>query len=235
GTLTGQGDGRGTITNLSGDVVFASGNLLLNDDVVATGHTVTNTGAALSLTNSAAITGDYSQTAGSLVLATGQQLNVSGTASLTGGSVETTLPSATNYLAGTTAATLVTGGAGSSYTGVTVTTGTTPGLELTAGTSGTNLVVTADNNYIGAELASLTNSGSLTADYPVYVAATGSLGALDNSGTLSGSIAAIYNAGTLGPITNTGVIAGNIENVSAQALTFIGGSGDSIGTLTGQG
>ncbi len=233
GTLTGLNGGRGTITNLAGNVVFASGNVLLNDDVVATGHAVTNTGAVLSLTNSAAITGHYSQTAGSLVLATGQQLNVSGTASLTGGSVATTLPNAANYLAGTTAATLVTGGTGSTYTGVSVTTGPITGLALTAGASGNDLVVTADNNYIGASLAGLTNSGRLTADYPVYVAASGSLGSLTNSGTLSGAVAAIYNAGMLGPIANSGVIAGNIQNVAAQALTISGGSGGSIGTLTG--
>ncbi len=233
GTLTGQNGGRGTITNLAGNVVFASGNLLLDDDVVATGHAVTNSGAVLTLQNSAAITGDFGQTAGSLVLATGQQLNVSGVASLTGGSVATTLPNAANYLAGNTAATLVTGGAGSTYAGVSVTTGPITGLALTAGGSGNDLVVTADNNYIGATLAGLTNSGSLAADYPVYVAASGSLGSLTNSGTLSGSIAAIYNAGMLGPIANSGVIAGNIQNVSAQALTISGGSGGSIGTLAG--
>ncbi len=233
GTLTGQNGGRGTITNLAGNVVFASGNLLLDDDVVATGHAVTNGGAVLTLQNSAAITGDFGQTAGSLVLATGQQLNVSGVASLTGGGVATTLPNAANYLAGTTAATLVTGGTGSTYTGVSVTTGPITGLALTAGGSGNDLVVTADNNYIGATLASLTNSGSLAADYPVYVAASGSLGSLANSGTLSGAVAAIYNAGMLGPIANSGVIAGNIQNVAAQALTISGGSGGSIGTLTG--
>ncbi len=233
GTLTGLNGGRGTITNLAGNVVFASGNVLLDDDVVATGHAVANTGAVLSLMNSAAITGDFGQTAGSLVLATGQQLNVSGVASLTGGSVATTLPNAANYLAGTTAATLVTGGTGSTYVGVSVTTGPITGLALTAGASGNDLVVTAHNNYIGATLAGLTNSGSLAADYPVYVAASGSLGSLTNSGTLSGSIAAIYNAGMLGPIANSGVIAGNIQNVAAQALTISGGSGGSIGTLTG--
>ena len=235
GTLTGLGGARGTITNSGGNVVFASGTMLLDDDVVATGRTVTNSGAVLTLANSAAITGDYSQTAGSLVLATGKQLHVSGAASLTGGSVSTTLPGAANYFSGTTAATLVTGGAGSSYTGVSVTTAPITGLALSAGASGTNLVVTAQNNYIGAGLASLSNSGSLAVDYPVYVASTGSLGALANSGTLSGSIAAIYNAGTLGNIANSGVIAGNIQNVAAQALTFTGGSGTSIGTLTGLG
>ncbi|AJP71782.1 hypothetical protein TS85_08275 [Sphingomonas hengshuiensis] len=230
GTLTGLAGGRGTITS-AGGVAFTSGNMLLNDDIVASA--VTNSGAVLGLAESAAITGDYSQTAGSLLLATGKQLNVSGAASLTGGSVATTLPDAANYLAGTSAGTLVTGGAGSNYTGVSVTTGPITGLALSAGASGNNLVVTAQNNYIGAGLASLTNSGSLVADYPVYVAASGSLGALSNSGTLSGSIAAIYNAGTLGPITNSGLIEGNIENISAQALTFTGGTGSTIGTLTG--
>lgn len=147
--------------------------------------------------------------------------------------MSTTLPGAANYLAGTTAATLVTGGAGSAYTGVSVATGAIPGLALTSGTSGTNLVVTAANNYVGANLASLTNSGSLTADHPVYVAAGGSLGSLTNTGTLSGAVAAITNAGTLGPIANSGVIAGNIQNLASTDLRIAGGSGTSFGTLTG--
>ncbi|WP_294329817.1 hypothetical protein [uncultured Sphingomonas sp.] len=233
GTLTGVNGGRGTISNSGGAVVFAGGNLLLGDDVVA--GSVANSGAALTLATSANVTGAFSQTAGKLALATGAQLNVSGAATLSGGTVSTTLPGAANYLAGTTAATLVTGGTGSNYAGVSVTTGAIPGLALSSSTSGTNLVVTAANNYIGAGLASLTNSGSLTADYPVYVAATGSLGSLTNSGTLSGSVAAIYNAGTLGPITNSGVIAGNIQNVSSTDLRIAGGSGTSFGTLTGFG
>ena len=231
GTLTGVNGGRGTISNTGGGVVFAGGDLLLGDDVVASA--VANSGAVLNLATSANITGAFSQSAGALALASGAQLNVSGAATLSGGTVSTTLPGAANYLAGTTAATLVTGGTGSTYTGVSVTTGPIPGLALTSGTSGTNLVVTANNNYVGANLASLTNSGSLTADHPVYVAASGSLGSLTNTGTLSGAVAAIYNAGALGPIANSGVIAGNIENLSGTDLRIAGGSGTSFGTLTG--
>ncbi|RZM22329.1 MAG: hypothetical protein EOP67_50675, partial [Sphingomonas sp.] len=190
----------------------------------------------IGLAATTSITGGYRQASGGLYLL-GGPLVVEGVASLTGGTVATRLPSAVNYLAGSIAATLVRGGAGSSYAGVEVDTGDTPGLALRGGASGSDLVVTALNHYIGATLASLTNSGSIASGYGLFVAESGSLGSMTNSGTLAGSIAAIHNDGTLGPIINTGVIAGNIDNLSAQALQIRGGTltgyaPDSQGTIT---
>lgn len=69
GTLTGSGSGVGTgnigvITNTHSNVVFASGNQLLNDNINVGGNAVTNTGATLQVNNSITVTGNYSQTAG---------------------------------------------------------------------------------------------------------------------------------------------------------------------------
>ncbi len=233
GTLTGNGGARGTITSTAAPIVFTAGNVLLDDDIVATGQVVSNTGAVLRLASSASITGGYSQTGGALALESGTRLVVSDAASLTGGTVSTSFAATATYLAGSVAGTLVQGGTGSNYTGVTVTTGAVAGLALRAGASGTNLVVTALNDYVGGSLGSLSNTGTLSADYPVYIAAGGTLGSLDNSGTLSGTIAAIRNLGLIGPIANTGVIAGNIASDAAADLTIAGGSGTVFGTLTG--
>jgi len=227
GTLTGFGRARGTILSTGADVVFGPGVQLLDDDIVATGHVVSNMGATLGLTTSASITGGYSQTAGALYIVNGAQLDVSGVANLAGGAVVTQFDPTANYLANETAGTLIRGGVGSSYAGAIVDTGDTPGLALSTDVAGTDLIVTARNTYVGDSLGAVSNTGSLAADYPVYVAATGSLGSLTNTGTLSGAIAAIYNAGTLGPIVNSGVVAGNIDNRSAQTLLISGG------TLTG--
>ncbi|MCA1323390.1 autotransporter domain-containing protein [Herbaspirillum sp. alder98] len=85
-------------------------------------------------------------------------------------------------------------------------------------------------------IGTLSNSGTLTSSgYALYNAATGTIGATTNSGTISSTVAAIYNAagGTLGPVTNTGLIAGAITNLSSNALTINGGSGSTFGTLTG--
>ncbi|MET3826255.1 hypothetical protein ABIC16_001948 [Sphingomonas sp. PvP055] len=235
GTLTGFEGQRGTILSESADVVFASGVQVLDDDIVASGHVVSNTGATLGLRTSASITGGYSQTAGALYLASGAELVVSGHASLTGGSVVAQFDSSANYLANTSAGTLIRGDTETSFTGVTVDTGRVTGLALQADTSGTSLVVTALNTYVGGTLGSVTNTGALTADYPVYISSTGSLGSLANSGTLTGSIAAIFAAGTLGRIQNDGVIAGNITNSSAEPLRISGGTGTTVGTLTGFG
>ncbi|WP_230371670.1 autotransporter outer membrane beta-barrel domain-containing protein [Paludibacterium denitrificans] len=68
GTLTGFSGGigtgdRGSIVNTISNVNFASGNLLLNDNINVTGHTVTNSGATLLVNNPITITGNYNQDA----------------------------------------------------------------------------------------------------------------------------------------------------------------------------
>ena len=59
------------------------------------------------------------------------------------------------------------------------------------------------------------------------------MGAFTNSGTVSGSIAAIHNDGSLGLITNSGVIAGNIDDSSSANLSIAGGTGTVVGGFTG--
>lgn len=49
GTLTGYNNTVGMITSTNANLVFSSGNTFLNDDISAAGHTVSNTGAVLSM------------------------------------------------------------------------------------------------------------------------------------------------------------------------------------------
>ena len=92
GTLTGYGGAVGTITNTASNVVFGSGNLLLNDTINVGSHSVNNTGATLQVNAPMTITGNYSQAASATLLsgvtsATNYgQLVVSGNASIEAGS-----------------------------------------------------------------------------------------------------------------------------------------------------
>ncbi len=84
------------------------------------------------------------------------------------------------------------------------------------------------SNY--GPLSLLSNTGTITGATGLFNA--NPVGSLSNAGTISGSNFAINNTGTiLGTITNSGLIAGNIA--SGQALTFAGGTGGTVGTLTG--
>ncbi|WP_188581654.1 autotransporter domain-containing protein [Azorhizobium oxalatiphilum] len=102
GTLTGTSGGigladKGTITSASGgNIGFAAGNILLNDDVEVIGSRLNNFGATLRLANAVNVQGSYHQTAGVLELA-GNTLTVTENFSLTGGAWNVTLgaPSAT--------------------------------------------------------------------------------------------------------------------------------------------
>jgi outer membrane autotransporter protein len=96
--------------------------------------------------------------------------------------------------------------------------------------------------YNAGTIGTLTNTSTgsigdtaegIDAGYGIYN--SGAITALSNSGTITSSGYAIYNdtTGTLGPITNSGVIQGNIVNASAHDLTINGGTGTTFGTLTG--
>lgn len=67
GTLTGI-NGIGTITTWRSDVVFGTGSLLLNDNVVTTNSTVVNDAASLQVNNTINITGDYHQKAAATLI-----------------------------------------------------------------------------------------------------------------------------------------------------------------------
>ncbi|MEC4595319.1 hypothetical protein VPG91_30340, partial [Nitrospirillum amazonense] len=85
----------------------------------------------------------------------------------------------------------------------------------TAVTSGSNLLAAAGNDYIGASLDTLNNTGTLAntagGATALYIAATGTLGTLANSGTVSG----------------------NITNLSANDLAITGGTDAAPGVFTG--
>jgi outer membrane autotransporter protein len=91
-------------------------------------------------------------------------------------------------------------------------------------------------NYNGGLISTLTNNGTISATGPgIYN--DGTISTLNNSGTIISPQYAIYNNtdGSIGPITNSGVIAGNIENASSNVLSISGGAGTIVGTLTGFG
>ncbi|WP_010216370.1 beta strand repeat-containing protein [Sphingomonas sp. PAMC 26621] len=212
GTFTGIAGGHGLIINAASDLVFSSGSLLLGDDIELNGlHTAINAGATLSLVPGLSIHGDFTQTDGVLSLVPGQQaLSVIGTVNLTGGTVRADLTSTGNYLAGDSLL-LISGWAGSRYDGATLA-GAPTGLDAVADGSEGSLVERFANSYVGGALETLSNTGTVSAATAVYIAATGSLGRLANSG----------------------VIAGDILNLSTNGLTISGGLNDTQGTLTGR-
>lgn len=99
---------------------------------------------------------------------------------------------------------------------------------------------------LNGTIGSLNNSGTITGNIAGIINAGGTLDMLINSGTIASNSYAIYNApfslatstnttGILGPITNSGLIAGTIANLTSNSLTINGGSGTTFGTLTGAG
>ncbi len=90
--------------------------------------------------------------------------------------------------------------------------------------------------YNSGLVRSLTNSTGALISGATAIDNAASIRALSNSGTITGSLFAIYNEnhGTISTISNAGVIAGNILNTSSQGLT-IGGASSGFGTLTGFG
>lgn len=128
---------------------------------------------------------------------------------------------------------LITGGtgvlAGNLTISSTINIGTLNNGGIIAGT--TNVGVGTSAN---ASIASLVNSGAITGALG-GIGNAGNIGTLANSGTISSGGYAVYNGvtGTLGPITNSGLIAGGISNLSSRGLTINGGSGSTFGTLTG--
>lgn len=146
GTLTGVGGSIGTITNTASNLVFASGNLVLDDHIDATGHMVTNSGATLRLNNTVTITGAYSQTGGGLIsTATGNgasngKLVVDGNASVSNSTITV---SGGGLSAGQTFTVVdATGSNIGTYSGNTGAVAVTNGLGARVSTVGNDLVVT---------------------------------------------------------------------------------------------
>ncbi|EGY02201.1 outer membrane autotransporter [Nitrospirillum viridazoti Y2] len=229
GTLTGQTvTNKGSIVNTLSNLVFAGGNLLLNDNINITGHTVTNSGASLTLSTIVSITGAYTQgSSGTLSLGQSGELVASGGATVAG-TVLTGLSTAANYTV--SSRTLVAGGSGANYSSVFLGDTVATGLAASVTRAGNNLLLTIRNDYIGGTLASLGNSGSIGGvQTALAIATSGSVGTVSNSGTLRGNTAAISNLGTIGTLTNSA--SGLVGGVTGVANTV----GASIGTLVNAG
>jgi len=149
GTLTGSSGSigsadKGTISNTSSNLAFASGKLLLNDDINVTGHTLTNTSATLKLANSVTITGNYTQNGGGLVIVASNgttsysQLVVTGTATVNNGTVTIT---GSGLAAGETF-TIVHAGTGEYTTGSITATVTGYTATVSTANNGNDLIVT---------------------------------------------------------------------------------------------
>ena len=255
GTLSGYVSGSiGTITNTLGNVVL-SGDLLLNDSVNVTGHTLVNNGGDVSLTANISVAGAFSQTSGTMALGSASELIVGGAASITGGTVAGAGRFSTtgNYLVSDPTTTLVQGGTGSNYTGVSVSSGLN-GLAVVSRVASNALLASPANDYVGGSLAALVNTSPISGQaFGIYEASTGSIGSVSNSGVLIGSQAGIYvagaigslsnagslsgltpfgNNGTIGAVTNTGVIGSTLTTYGAINYNQSGSLYGSIGTFT---
>ncbi len=233
GVLRGYGtDGQGLISNTVSNVVLAAGEILLYDSVVLGTGTLVNTGATLHLANSVNVTGNYAQATGTLALGMASLL-VSGVANISGGMITTDqLDGTGTYLVGTGGGTLVRAGAGSSYQGVSATSGIT-GLAVATNVStiGSNvdLLLTITNDYVGSTLANLTNEGTITGvSTAAYIAETGKLGTLANTGRLDGSLYGVRNLGSIGRVDNAGTITGWVGLFNAGTIDTIYNSGSLI-------
>ena len=81
------------------------------------------------------------------------------------------------------------------------------------------------------------NAGGTISGYDAILDTTaagmGTIGALNNAGSIVGGMSAINSTGgNLGVITNTGLISGDIT-INNQDVTIGGGTGSTIGTITG--
>ncbi|WP_164738526.1 autotransporter domain-containing protein [Aquabacter cavernae] len=217
GTLTGVSGGigvadRGSIQSTQSGLVFAAGNILLNDNIDATGQTVTNSGATVRLANNVGLTGAYSQTGGLLDL-NGKTLTGTGNGTISGGTISAGLLSLTGSLLQIDGAlnTSASVGAFSQFGGSIGGSGTTitsTAFTLNAGgTIGAVLAGTGDLSKGGA--STLTLAGSNTYSGRTF---------------LNGGVLAITNASALG------TTAGD-TNVNPGTTLQIGG-GIAVGAET---
>ncbi|WP_146002850.1 autotransporter outer membrane beta-barrel domain-containing protein [Telmatospirillum siberiense] len=141
----------GTITSTSADLLFSSGNLLLNDSINVGTHTVGNSGVTFQIVNPVTITGTYSQSGGGLVIVTTSRgssygyLTVSGNATV----ANSTVTISGSGLAAGESFTIVRSGATGSYSGDTATVSGTSGLSARISESGNDLVVTLVGSHYG--------------------------------------------------------------------------------------
>ncbi|OZI62452.1 autotransporter outer membrane beta-barrel domain-containing protein [Bordetella genomosp. 11] len=149
GTLTGLSGGlaetdKGFIKLTGANLVFTSGNLLLNDDIgVNAGYAVINNGATLQINNPITVHGDYTQTGGGLAInaanaTTYGYLDVSGSASVSNSAISL---SGSSLAAGQTYSVVRAAGS-AAYSGNTAFVSVNNGLLAQLSTVGGNLVAT---------------------------------------------------------------------------------------------
>ena len=107
--------------------------------------------------------------------------------------------------------------------------GTSAAIWLSDSTLGT---VTNDGLITGLSAQPPGGGGSTRA---IFASRDSSIGPVINRGTIMGRDTALQldSTSTIGVITNSGLIAGDITSASTSALVITGGTGTTIGTLTG--
>lgn len=213
GTLTG-----GTISNTASNLVFSSGNILLQDGVklvgsapeeipenaIPTVHSLLNTGAMVMLTPAftPTITGIYNQTGGGLAIVAANNgssygfVNVTGNATVANSSVTI---SGAGLTAGETF-TIVRSGATGSYTNDTATVTGTNGLTASISTVANGLVVTLTGS--ATITSTITNSNTITnSGYYVIGAPTSNAG-----GDMGHALDALVASGSVSPAFQSGVL-----------------------------
>ncbi|MDG3443624.1 beta strand repeat-containing protein [Nitrospirillum amazonense] len=217
GTFTGA-SGKGSIINTLSNIVITGGNLFLNDNINVGSGTLISQGTNLTIAAGSTITGNYYNTLSTNTLTT-SGLTVTGRVTLITGTIVPSFSSAGNYIVGTAASLIYSptgiSNLGSAFAAVQAPTGA---HFSNIGASGTTLIYYNPlMDYVGGAQASVsvgsTVLNGVSTIYPtaLYIASTGSLGTLTNSGT----------------------IRGNIVNLSANDLSIRGGTLTTIGTLIG--
>jgi outer membrane autotransporter protein len=263
GTLTGFGGGTalGSITNTSSNVVFGTGNLLLNDNINVGSHAVDNNGTAvLQIRQPVTITGNYNQAGGTLQVgvftgaAVGRndvqgQLVVTGNTMMTSGSVSIVaadyeLAMGQRYVVVKTAGT-ATYGSGLAYsagsfgaTGTTETSGTSTDLVVTVSPPATtaSLIHATAPNAVGA----LTGLASYTGLDPQLMNLQNATFALDEFGSSAASnhlgkqLAPISQASTAQAAAASTTDVLNIISSHADGLRLAQAGGTSGGVSTGE-
>jgi len=203
---------------------------LNNNNIISGGQGINNGGTLGSLTNSGTLTGT---TIG--IYNSGLITSLSNNGSISGSVYGIQSDNGSQILSlQNTSTGIIEGGTGLLAGNLTpsgaININTLTNAGLISGTTNVG-VGTSVNGTIG----SLNNTGTISGALG-GVGNAGTIGSLVNSGTIISSTGyAVYNAGsgTLGPITNSGTIAGTIYNGATRSMTINGSNDATFGILTG--
>lgn len=254
GTLTGY-SGIGLITNTASNLIFGSGNLILNDNINVGTYTVTNQAASLQINNSVTVTGNYSQNStASLIfgvadnaIATGDistdsgygRLYVTGDTTLAAGSTIslTTTGSTYSFAQGQRYVVIVTSGTANYNTSslnysASGYSGTVTGSTVVDGTA-TDLVLTLSDSTgtSSSPVNSATNSNSKSAIDGLfrYTGVDTSLLNVFNATAALGSSSAANSAGAqLSPVANVGSAAKSSSSSTDAVINVINAHVDGL-------